>query len=133
MDSQDGDVRPDEELDAPDESLQLFYDGGESLKAGDLARALALLSRSWEIRPHAKTAYLISRVHVLRGDAERARDWAHRSYVENPRHNQIAVHFAEVLRAAGDLATAEQIARQVLARSGDYAPARKVLAGLGLS
>lgn len=120
-------------IDANDDGIKCAYAGCLYHKARaafehrKFADAVTLLSQSWQLHPHAHTAFMIARACQSLQQQDHAGVWLQRANAQNPAHSQIAVAYATHLFETGNSSEAARIAEDVLLRNATFKPAAKLL------
>ena len=118
---------PRHKSDHSDQALELYYDGKSFYNAGKHQEAIELLTRSWNHRPHAHTAFCLAMAYKGCNSDVKYLEWIRNAYQLNANHSMIATEYANALSSSGNQIEAISVLSLALQRSPNYGPARSLL------
>jgi tetratricopeptide (TPR) repeat protein len=110
-----------------DKAFELYHQGAELLDRRDFEAAAEAFKRSLVVSVHFKTVERLGVCYREMGHVDTAMGYFRQAYDLNRRNSKTAVLLAELLLFTGQVAEAEAILSDVLARNVTYEPARKLL------
>lgn len=110
------------------DGYELYVEGCELFKGGDLAAAAEKYSESAKASPHYKSYEMMYRCYSALGEREKAFMCLEKAHDLNKRHDKVSLLYAaELAEYKGDVNAALALLDEIVKRNPTYKPAERLL------
>lgn len=110
------------------DGYELYVEGRELFKGGDLSAAAEKFSESAKVSPHFKSYEMMYRCYSALGEREKAFRCIANSHDLNKRHDKVSLLYAmELAEYKGDINAALALLDEIVKRNPTYKPAERLL------
>jgi tetratricopeptide (TPR) repeat protein len=114
-------------VDKYDKSYALYEKGLAHFENYEYNSALECFKESNELDEHSRTYARIYECLIQLDRINDAKPYIEAAYLKNPKHDKVAIQYAECLLGCGMCDLAKDILLQLLSRNKTYNPAKKLL------